>query len=129
AEAVAAVEAAVRAGDLPQALALARAALDRGIVHPLLLNLRAYWLENQGRPQEARADLERAHSLAPEDPYVLNALGLNLGRHGLFPEAIAAFDKAIALNPDLAHAHANRGYAYESMSELDPARASYERAV
>jgi tetratricopeptide (TPR) repeat protein len=48
---------------------------------------------------------------------------------GSLHEAVAAFDKAIALKPDFAHAHANRGYAFESMSELDPARESYERAV
>ena len=43
--------------DIARATELAREALAQGEIHPLLLNLRAFWLEGQGRDREALADL------------------------------------------------------------------------
>src|ERR1700723_1620436 len=74
-----------------EAVQLARDGLDRGIEAPLLLNLRAYWLEGQNRVADAHADLQRAHQLAPSDPMVLNALGLCLAKLGRAEEALTAF--------------------------------------
>lgn len=123
------VEAAVRANDIARAMDLARAALDEGIEHPLVLNLRAYWHEHQGRDELALADLTRAVTLAPNDIAILNALGLAYARFGKMPEAVAAFGKLIALEPSFWHAHYNRGWTSEELGELDAARASYERAM
>ena len=51
------IKAALQASDLPRATTLAREALAAGTLHPVLLNLRAYWYEGQGRDAEAFADL------------------------------------------------------------------------
>jgi tetratricopeptide (TPR) repeat protein len=44
-------------------------------------------------------------------------------------EALASYDKAIALKPDYAGAFSNRGLALHELKRLDEALASYERAL
>jgi len=114
--------------DLPRAITLAREALAKGVVHPLLLNLRAYWLESQGRNREALGDLQAAHSLAPKDAMVLNALGLCLAKLERPFEAANAFEEAAALKPNFASAHFNHGWASEAAGELAAAARSFETA-
>ncbi|HEY6578031.1 MAG TPA: sulfotransferase, partial [Rhizomicrobium sp.] len=121
--------AAIEASNYDLASDIARAELDRGAVHPLLLNLRAYWHEKQGRVGAALADLEHAHALAPRDVPVLNALGLCLEKIGRTREAFDAFDAAAKHAPDLAAVHINRGRLAEALGQSDTARASYERAL
>jgi tetratricopeptide (TPR) repeat protein len=122
------IQAAVEAPDLARAVGLARQALADGREHPLLLNLRAYWLEQQGRAREALADLERARTLAPEDALVANALGLCLARLNRFWDAREAFHDASNLQPDLAPAHFNLGWVSEELGLLEEARHAFVRA-
>ena len=112
-----------------EAIVLARETLDRGIEAPLLLNLRAYWLEGENRPAEALIDLERAHALAPTDPTVANALGLCLAKLGRLEEAASAFQRCAALAPDFAPAHFNCGWSLEELGELDRARDAFLEAA
>jgi tetratricopeptide (TPR) repeat protein len=123
------VEAAIRANELPRAVAAAQAALGRGLEHPLLLNLRAHALEQQGRPQDALVDLQRAQALAPADPNIANARGLCLGALGRMGEAAEAFDLAARNAPGFAAAHFNRGWAHEAAGALAAAAEGYGRAV
>ena len=102
------VQAALTAQDLDRAVALARDALERGIEEAFVLNLRAYWHEQEGRHAEALTDLRRALTLAPEDIAVLNALGLAYARLGRMREAVEAFDGALRLDAEFAPAHFNR---------------------
>jgi tetratricopeptide (TPR) repeat protein len=44
-------------------------------------------------------------------------------------EALASYDKAIALKPDYAEAHNNRGNALGNLKRSEDALASYERAL
>ena len=83
-----AVEAAIHAGDMARAVALAEQALAAGVQHPALLNLRAFRAEHEGRLEDSLADLRRARELAPEDALILNALGLCLTRLERNGEAI-----------------------------------------
>ena len=115
--------------DVPAAIAMARRALDAGVASPLLLNLRAYWLETQGRLDEALADLEQARTMAPKDALIHNAIGECLTKLLRIPEAINAFDEAIRLAPGMALARFNKGYAYERLGLLDLAQRCYERAA
>ncbi len=124
-----AIAAALDARDIPRATDLAREALDAGLKHPLLFNLRAYWHEAAGRYAEAFADLRRANELAPEDVSILNALGLAYARAGRLPEAIGAFDAALRFQPDFGPAHFNKGWVSEDLGELDSARAAFARAA
>lgn len=121
--------AAVRAGKLDQAAALAEAGLARGVEHPLLLNLRAYRLERQDRLAEALEALRKARILAPDDPSILNALGLCLGRLDRLHEALEAFEAAVRAAPEFVQAHANRGRAYDSLGLLVPAREAFAEAA
>jgi tetratricopeptide (TPR) repeat protein len=123
------VIAAAETGDHQRASLLARSALDRGEMHPLFLNLRAWWHEQNGRLPAALADLEHAHALAPEDVPVLNALGLCRERLGRTREACEAFDRAAALAPEFPPALMNRGRVLEALGDFDGASASYGAAL
>src|SRR5262249_28341355 len=46
-----------------------------------------------------------------------------------FDEALASYDKAIALKPDYAEAFSNRGTALKDLKRLDEALASYDKAI
>jgi tetratricopeptide (TPR) repeat protein len=122
------VAAAIRAPDLERAVRLAETALAEGREHALLLNLRAYRLEQDGRYLDALADLKHARALSPRDVPTLNALGLCLARLDRTPEAVEAFEAAIGVDPNFAPAHFNRGWASETLGDLDQARRSLERA-
>ncbi|HEX4198434.1 MAG TPA: sulfotransferase [Caulobacteraceae bacterium] len=122
------VAAAIRAPDLDRAVRLAETALAAGREHALLLNLRAWRLERDGRYAEALADLKHARALAPRDVPTLNALGLCLARLDRTGEAVEAFEAAVAADPNFAPAHFNRGWASEALGDLDQARLSLERA-
>jgi Flp pilus assembly protein TadD len=121
-------EAIVRAGDVPRAIEMARAGLARGMSHPLLLNLRAYWLEQQNRDKEALQDLKRAAALAPNDPLIRNSYGLTLAKSDLWPEAMAEFEAAVRLQPDFTPAHYSLGCARERIGDLGGAREAFEYA-
>jgi tetratricopeptide (TPR) repeat protein len=122
------ISAALQASDLSRATTLARDALAAGTLHPVLLNLRAYWYEGQGRDTEAFADLQQAQALAPDDIGISNALGLAHARAGRHREAIASFDAVIARAPDFGPAHFNKGWASETLGEIPTARECYENA-
>src|SRR5215510_11792957 len=55
--------------------------------------------------------------------------GLILGRRGEFDRAIAEFDKAIEINPQLADAWCNRGLAYHLKGDIEQATAELDRAI
>jgi tetratricopeptide (TPR) repeat protein len=123
------VAAAIEASNHELASELARSALERGQVHPLFLNLRAWWHERNGRLPQALADLEHAHARAPEDVPVLNALGLCLERLGRTREAANIFEKAAKLAPGFAPAQINMARAREASGDTEAAHEGYERAL
>ena len=123
------IDAAMRRQDMPRALELARQALESGLRHPVLFNLRAYGNEVDGRFVEACADLEQARALAPRDPVILNALGRCLSGAGRHYEAIGACEEALAEDPNFAMAYYNKGLAHEQLGELAPATLAYRTAL
>jgi tetratricopeptide (TPR) repeat protein len=52
-----------------------------------------------------------------------------LDMQGEFPQAIALYTQAIALDADFAEAYNNRGLAYEAMGEYARALDDYEKAL
>ena len=123
------IKSTIQRGDVDGAIRLARTALEAGQRHPLLFNLRALWLEREGRDEEALADLALAVSLAPEDPIVRNAYGLCLEKHDRLEEALAAYRAATDLNAGFAPAFFNLGRALEGAGELIAAEAAFERVA
>ena len=56
-------------------------------------------------------------------------LGIALQALKQLDAAIASYDKAIALKPDLAEACSNRGLALQELKQLDAAVASFDQAI
>lgn len=124
-----AVHATLTAGDPARAAALAAQAVADGIEHPLVLSLAAGRLEELGRPADALPLLLRARELAPAAPGILNTLGLCLQLLDRHEEAVEAFEAAIAIMPDLAPAHANRGESLVELARLVEAGDAYRTAL
>jgi len=122
------IDAAMRAGDSPTAIALARRALSEGLRHPVLFSLRAYAFETQGLYERAVADLDAALGMTPGDPKLLVELGRCLLGAGDFPRAIQVSEAAIAGATGSAAAQYNLGCAQEFMGELDAAWPAYAKA-
>lgn len=118
-----------RSGRHAEAIAAARSALSAGFEHPLLLNLAALGLEQEGKPAEAETLLRRAASLAPRDIGCRNALGLCLLKLGRPREALAEFDAVVGLDSALPYAHVNRGNALQASGDVGGAEICYERAL
>ena len=73
--------------------------------------------------------LEHAHSLRPDDPWIAYYLGNLTYDKKRYDEAIALWERSVAINPDFSIPWRNLGIAYFNVDE-DPDRAvaSYERA-
>ncbi|MBS0417403.1 MAG: sulfotransferase [Proteobacteria bacterium] len=115
--------------DFGRAGAIANQALADGFEHPLLLNVAATCLEQEGKLADALRLLERAVELAPEDIGARNALGLCLQRLERPAEALRHTDVLLKQNPGLGFAHANRGNALIALGHLGRARSSHLRAL
>ena len=120
---------ALQKSDVREARRLAEQALAQGLEHGTLFSLRAIGHTEAGRHDEALKDLRRAHFLAPNDFAVLNALGLACVRLERLPEALACYDKGLAINPDFAPGWFNRGSVLERLGELGKSAESYARAT
>lgn len=115
--------------DIARAAAIAEQALAEGFEHPLLLNVMATRLEEQGRLEEAVRLLERAVTLAPADVHARNALALCLQRVDRPAEALHHIEVLLKSHPALAFAHANKGNALIALGSLGLAEASHRRAL
>lgn len=116
-------------GEIQTAIALARAALARGEIHSLFLNLRASQSEVQGKDAAALSDLLRAHELDPTDVSVSNALGLMLAKHERHLEAIKSYNAALLVAPQFAPSQFNKAVSCEAIGDLDAARRCYGAAA
>jgi len=112
-----------------RAVALARANGNKGEVWPLLL-LRASALEEGKRWPEAKADLQEALSMAPDQPLLLNFLGYaQLERGENMDAAEAMIRKASDLAPDDASITDSLGWAEFKRGKVDEAIATLQRAA
>jgi tetratricopeptide (TPR) repeat protein len=124
-----AVDQALSAGDTARAVALARAAIDRGFKDALFHNLAAFGLEEQGRYAEAMAELQQAYELAPRDVLILNGIGRCLMAQERVEEALKVYDAALAIEPGYAPTHRDKGDALAVKRDFAAARASLVRAL
>jgi tetratricopeptide (TPR) repeat protein len=118
-----------QARDFARAGALARAALAEGFEHPMLLNVVATTLEQEGRFSESAQLLERAVELAPEDVPARNALALCLLRLDRPTAALFHAETLLKQHPELAFAHVSRGNALLALGFLQRAQESQLRAL
>jgi protein O-GlcNAc transferase len=64
-----------------------------------------------------------------ESPSTYNRIGMTLGQRGRLPEAIEAFERALALKPDFAPAYHNLGLAWWKLGHVGRAMAGFRRAI
>jgi tetratricopeptide (TPR) repeat protein len=114
--------------DILAAAALAEETLAAGFEHPMLLNIVATRLEQEGKYPEALHLLERAVAVAPKDVGARNALALCLQRLDRPAEALYHIDELLKQHTDLAFAHVNRGNALMTLGSLGLAKQSQLRA-
>jgi serine/threonine protein kinase/tetratricopeptide (TPR) repeat protein len=77
----------------------------------------------------ARADSEKALSLAPGESQVQSLYGVQIAAFGKIPQAIAAMNKAIELDPLSSYAWANVGLFHTANRDYPAARRAIERAL
>jgi tetratricopeptide (TPR) repeat protein len=83
----------------------------------------------RGDHAEALRHIELALKKSPDNVFVLNNHGIVLERLKRFQDALASFDRAIALRSEYADAHSNRGNVLKALRRFDEALASYDRAI
>jgi Tfp pilus assembly protein PilF len=123
------VNAAIATPDIPRAVALAKRAVGDGLRDPLLYNLIAHELRQQGRYAEALAQLEVAYDMAPRDVLIINAVGRLLVLQNRTEEAIKVYDAALAIEPDLPQSHLNKADVLAIRGDYGQARAHYDQAI
>jgi tetratricopeptide (TPR) repeat protein len=115
--------------DFVRAADLAEQTLASGFEHPMLLNVAATRLEQQGKYEQALPLLERAVAIAPKDVGARNALGLCLQRLERPAEALVHIDELLRQHAELSFAHASKGNALIALGSLGRARESHLRAL
>lgn len=93
------------------------------------LNISGDDLFNQGRYAEAVAEYTKALGLAPEEPNVLNSMGVCYGHLGQSKQAVEWFRRAIAAAPDDLMAHFNLGYTLMGLGRPDKALEHLHRCL
>jgi uncharacterized protein (TIGR02466 family) len=95
--------------------------------HPQIAATLGQIYQRSNRFADAEAQYRRAIEQKPRAPYYVQ-LGMVLLRQERVDEAVAAFEKAIEINPKLAAAYGNLGNAEQKRDNLEAAAAAYERA-
>src|SRR5580692_5073135 len=70
-----------------------------------------------------------ADALAPSNPVIQHDLGLACLEVGRIPDAIAAFERAVASNPRYTDAYFRLGIASEKLGNIGEAIVAYHRAT
>jgi tetratricopeptide (TPR) repeat protein len=65
----------------------------------------------------------------PDDPKVMASIAFEYAQMGRNREALAAFDRVIAIKPDWAEPHFNRGFLFQQLNDHDAALAAFDRAL
>ncbi len=94
-----------KGGRMAEALVCMEAAIAHGVNTPLYYRNIGEIYRTLGRHAEAQAAARRGVLLNPHDPLALLNLGVVLADQLKVDEAIACFERALALQPDLAGAH------------------------
>jgi|GEM_PF-244048 len=123
------IEDAVARADRNLAIDLAIAALGRGIDPPLVLRLVAEGLEQDGRPADALGLLNQATTAAPLDAEGWGQFGRVLASRGRFPEALAALENALAIDPNAYSTLIAAGTASFRCANSEAAARHYRRAA
>lgn len=81
-----------------------------------------------GRMEEAAKQIKLAESIAPDDPYVLNGMGVIFLDMQKYEDAAAFFEKTLLISPKFEYACANLGWAYYKLGHRKEALELLNRA-
>jgi tetratricopeptide (TPR) repeat protein len=123
------IRSAAESGDEIRVYDLAKAALERGLRHPMLFQARANWFWHAGLYYDALADLEAALTYSPRNPLLHSAAGECLLKLGVWRAASRALGAAIELAPEIPQTHYLRGLAFQMNGERQAAISAHRRAV
>lgn len=105
-------------------------ALDLQPEQPDVLNYLAYsWVEQGVNFERARAMLERAVALRPNNGYIVDSLGWVLYRKGLYDEATPLLERAVELQPEDPVILDHLGDAYWRVGRQSEARFQWQRSL
>src|SRR6516162_7821659 len=116
-------------GLLAQAKRIARRILADQPKHAQALHLLGVALSQQGNHTEGLRFIDAALQVEGQSASIHNSRGNVLVALQRFDEAVATYDKAIALTPDYAEAFCSRGAALQALKRLDEAMVSYDKAI
>ncbi len=85
--------------------------------------------QSQGNYTAALAKLLEAEKIIPDDPYLLNSLGLAYMGKERDDLAVASFQKAVALKPDYIQAINNLGAAFLRLEKWDLALENFNQVL
>jgi len=117
-----------RAGRLAEAERLCRKLCSAEPGHAASFHLLGVAAHQLGR-KDAVDFVSHAVALAPDSAEMHNDLGVVLGAHSRFAEAVASFARAIEINPDYIEARINLGAALLRDGRIGEANASFEAAL
>src|SRR4029077_5813011 len=83
----------------------------------------------EGRYAQARRELENAQKLRPDDPDVLNLLGLVYFKTNAFPEAEVIYRRLAQENPNVFILHSNLGLILFKQGKLEESEQYLLRAI
>ena len=115
--------------NMARGTALAVQARLDGVDHPLIRQLVALKLKDEGRFEEAILELQPALEAEPQSVPLLTAMGFCLLELDRRQEAAQIFELAIKLDPKSAEASYGYAWAAERLGALDAAESGYKRAV
>jgi len=110
-------------------IALALQARADGVDHPLIRQLVALKLKEEGRFEDAILELQPALEVEPQSAPLLTAMAFCLLELGRRQEAAHVFRAAMEADPKNADAAYGYGWAAERLGALDSASSAYRRAV
>lgn len=116
-------------GKMTQVEKYSRHALTKTSTHKGALCNLANALFIQGKLQEALTNYEKALSISPGEPQILDNYCRVLITTGRQSEAISKLDQVITKNPHYAPAYAVKGIAYAELGHTEKAFSAFENAL
>jgi tetratricopeptide (TPR) repeat protein len=95
----------------------------------LAYNNLGYFLDHEGKVDEALANYQKSVDINPNYDEAQNNLGYALAEKGRHAEAVTHYIAALTVQPKLAEAHNNLANALSELGKSDEALSEYQRAL
>lgn len=118
-----------RFGDYPQALELARQALNEEPRNADLLGRVANLYQRLGQHEDAIRFYRDILALQPRNPSVLDAIGYSLVYLERYDDAVASYQDALAINANRPESHSGLGAVYARQRRYTDSIREYETAL